>query len=267
MPWCDIGVNLADKRLTQHLEALQAQCVDHSVSHLIAIGCDLASSQKVIELASREALGPVKIACTAGFHPHNASQASDQAKAEIAALVKSDSVVAIGECGLDFNRNFSTPHEQLTAFEWQLQLAVEVNKPVYLHERDAFSDQVAMLNKYASNLKGGVVHCFTGTVDQLKTYLDFGFYIGITGWVCDPNRGNDLRNAIKHLPLDRILLETDSPYLTPKSLKPRPKYNHPGTLPTIADYVAQHISVPVEILQRASFNNAMSFFELGTSQS
>lgn len=263
MPWFDIGVNLADKRFTRDLNLLKDQCVAHDVSHLIGIGCDLRSSCQIIKLASELSLSPVNILCTAGFHPHNASQASPSARDELSVLAESNQVVAVGECGLDFNRNFSTPEDQLSAFEWQLQLACDVNKPVYLHERDAFSTQIKLLEKYIHRIKGGVIHCFTGTTEQLKIYLDLGLYVGITGWICDPQRGKDLQDAILHLPLERILLETDSPYLTPKILKPRPKNNHPGTLPTIGEYVARLKGVSIDELQQHAFQNAMSLFKLG----
>lgn len=263
MPWFDIGVNLADKRLSRHLNLLQDQCMAQGVSHLIAIGCDLHSSKEIIEITADNALAPLNVFCTAGFHPHNANQANATSRHQLAALVASEAVVAVGECGLDYNRNFSSPADQLHAFEWQLELACEVKKPVYLHERDAFTAQVQLLEKYIDRLKGGVIHCFTGTVEQLRTYLDLGLYIGITGWICDLKRGDDLRNAITDLPLNRLMLETDSPYLTPKNLTPRPKNNHPGTLPIIGEYVAKLKHVSIDELQHHSFTNAMTLFELG----
>jgi TatD DNase family protein len=174
--------------------------------------------------------------------------------------------VAIGECGLDFNRNFSTPEQQLLAFEQQLKLACELDLPVFLHERDAFDPQIELLTKYHKELKGGVVHCFTGNIEQMSRYLDLGLYIGITGWVCDLKRGQALRDAVKSLPLNRILLETDAPYLRPKGLANNRKVdngnNEPAYLPYIAEEVAGLMATDINTIQVASLNNTQTLFNI-----
>ncbi|WP_339725354.1 TatD family hydrolase [uncultured Paraglaciecola sp.] len=261
MSWCDIGVNFTDQRLsfkTVFERALAAQ-----VSHIIITGTNLEKSQKALHLAEQH---PNHLSTTIGIHPHDASQFTLETINTLKTLAKSKQVVAIGECGLDFNRNFSSPQEQLFAFEEQLKLACELGLPVFLHERDAFDAQIQLLSKYRNELKGGVVHCFTGTIEQMHSYLDLDLYIGITGWVCDLKRGQDLREAVKSLPLNRILLETDAPYLRPKGLANNRKLdkgnNEPAYLPFIAAEVAALMATDIHTLQVSSQANSRALFNI-----
>jgi TatD DNase family protein len=261
MSWCDIGVNFTDKRLLFKSVFKRALAAD--VNHIIITGTSLNKSQLAIELAQQY---PSHLSTTVGVHPHDASQFNAQTLNVLKTLAKSNSVVAIGECGLDFNRNFSTPEQQLLAFEQQLKLACELDLPVFLHERDAFDTQIELLTKYHKELKGGVVHCFTGNIEQMSRYLDLGLYIGITGWVCDLKRGQALRNAVKSLPLNRILLETDAPYLRPKGLANNRKVdngnNEPAYLPYIAEEVAGLMATDINTIQVASLNNTQTLFNI-----
>ena len=131
--------------------------------------------------------------------------------------------VAVGECGLDFFRDYSPRDAQRRAFAAQLELAAEVGKPVFLHQRDAHEEFVAMLAPARASLAGGVAHCFTGGPAELDAYLELDLYIGVTGWVCDERRGAALRAAVPRIPLDRLLVETDAPYLLPRDLEPKPR--------------------------------------------
>ena len=169
-------------------------------------------------------------------------------------------VVAVGECGLDFNRDFSPRPIQQQVFAEQLQLAKAVDKPVYLHERDAFATQIGMLSEH--NISRGVAHCFTGDTQQLKAYLDLGLYIGITGWVCDERRGQSLQQALGYIPADRLLLETDAPYLLPRTLTPKPKSrrNEPAFLPAIAATVAVLTGTDIATLSAQTLSNSESLF-------
>src|SRR5262249_4358658 len=146
-------------------------------------------------------------------------------------------VRAVGECGLDFNRDFSPRPVQERWFAAQLALAAALDKPVFLHERDAHARFVAIL-KEAPPVRG-VVHCFTGTRAELDVYLEMGLHIGITGWICDERRGAGLAALVRHVPLDRLLVETDAPFLVPRDLRPRPAHNEPAFLPHIAQTVAR----------------------------
>jgi TatD DNase family protein len=261
MSWCDIGVNFTDKRLFFEPVFERALAVD--VSHIIITGTNLDKSQQAIQLAQQY---PNHLWTTVGVHPHDASQFTTQTIDDLRNLAKSTRVVAIGECGLDFNRNFSTPEQQCFAFEQQLKLACELGLPVFLHERDAFEVQIELLTQYRQDLHGGVVHCFTGDIEQMKRYLDLGLYIGITGWICDLNRGQALRHAIKSLPLDKILLETDAPYLRPKGLANNRKVdngnNEPAYLPYIAREVAGLMETDIKVLQLASQMNTQALFNI-----
>jgi TatD DNase family protein len=259
--WCDIGVNFTDKRLS--FKPVLERALTAGVNHIIITGTNLDKSRQAIRLAEQH---PIHLSTTAGVHPHDASQFNIQTTDELRTLATSKHVVAIGECGLDFNRNFSTPEQQIFAFEQQLKLACELGLPVFLHERDAFEAQITLLTKYHNKLKGGVVHCFTGDVEQMKCYLDLGFHIGITGWVCDLKRGQALRDAVKSLPLNRILLETDAPYLRPKGLANNRKVdsgnNEPAYLPFVAEEVASLMAIDIQVLQLASQMNTQALFEI-----
>lgn len=257
MNWFDIGVNLTDERLPL------AETVDHAVaagvSHLLATGSDIASSEDAIKLAEQY---PGQLFSTAGIHPHYAKDAPANFDVQLAQLAASQQVVAIGECGLDFNRNFSPPEAQLRVFEAQLAVAAETGLPVFLHQRDAFEPQLALLKKYRQQLVGGVAHCFTGDIAQMEAYLGLDLYIGITGWVCDLKRGEALRHALRSLPLERLLLETDAPYLFPKTLRPRKRNNVPANLPHIGQEVATLMGLSDELVAYQSYQNSLALFNL-----
>lgn len=168
----------------------------------------------------------------------------------------------LGETGLDFNRNYSTQNNQITAFNEQIELAKSLDLPLYLHERDAEEQMLSILKSHFSDDIKGVLHCFTANKETLKHYLDLGLYIGITGWICDERRGEELQDAIKYIPKNRILIETDSPYLLPRSLRPRPKKNHPKFLPHIASQAAMHAGLDEMKLINITIQNTKQLFKL-----
>ncbi|MGJ8679220.1 TatD family hydrolase [Paraglaciecola sp.] len=261
MFWCDIGVNFTDKRLD--LEPVLSRSIASNVNQIIITGTSLEISQQAIELTT---LHPKHLYATTGVHPHHASEFNQDTYSHLKQLANNPQVVAIGECGLDFNRNFSTPTDQTYAFEQQLNLACELKLPVFLHERDAFDSQITLLQKYKNDLVGGVAHCFTGNKEQMAEYLALGFYIGITGWACDLKRGIDLREALQHLPLERLLLETDAPYLRPKGLANNRKVdkgnNEPAYLPFIAEKVAELMKVELREVNTANMRNTQTLFNI-----
>ncbi|MGB1239450.1 MAG: TatD family hydrolase, partial [Pseudomonadales bacterium] len=166
--------------------------------------------------------------------------------------------------GLDFNRNFSSPEAQVEAFSRQLALASEVGKPLFLHERDAFDTQFAMLKKHRANFSEAVIHCFTGSHQDLRAYLSLGMYIGVTGWVCDERRGAQLQDAVKFIPDDKLLIETDTPYLTPRTLpnRLRKRKNEPANLGHIASTIAALRGQSVEHIREMTMSNSKRFFAL-----
>lgn len=263
MFWIDSGVNLLDARFTPKDVLLRAS--QAGLSHIITISSTLEESDQSIALCNeyhslKHNDNSIRLACTAGVHPHYADQTNAQSWVKLKSIIADNNVVAIGECGLDFNRNFSTKSNQLYAFEHQLNIAVENNMGVYLHERDAFDEQMKLLEKYSKSLKFMVSHCFTSNQEQLKSYLSLGCYIGITGWLCDPKRGKALQEAVQHLPLSRLLLETDAPYLFPKTLKPRQSKNEPCFLPYIGNYFSELTNQSPETVKQHAYENALALF-------
>lgn len=268
--YIDAGLNVASSQFDEDRYEVLERAKLAGVRAAIAIGGDIDSTRRCLALAETDL--PCPLYTTAGIHPHNANQATIEALAHIRQFSASKHVVAIGEMGLDYNRNFSTPAEQRRAFSEQLDIAVEVQKPVYLHERDAFTEQLNILDPRIKMLCGGLAHCFTGTPEQARAYLDRGLFIGITGWLCDPKRGQALRDAVAYIPLDRLILETDAPYLLPRHLKkselaiPKPRRNEPALLPHIASYLAELKHCSVEDLADHSFRNCCQLFQLPSMQ-
>jgi TatD DNase family protein len=172
--------------------------------------------------------------------------------------------VAAGECGLDYFRDFSPRPVQRQAFHRQLELAAKMGKPVFLHQRDAHEDFLAILREHRKTLVGGVTHCFTGNAHELTAYLDLGFAIGITGWICDERRGAHLLPLMREIPADRLLLETDGPYLLPRDLSPKPasRRNEPAYLPHITEAVARARGESVTALARSSTAATRKLFGL-----
>ena len=211
----DIGANLThdsfDHDFDQVIERAQAAGVDT----IILTGTDLSSAHKAAEYSQNN---PQLFKSTAGLHPHAASQWTTELATEIQTLLKHDEVIAVGECGLDFNRDFSPREKQRVVFEEHLKLAILAEKPLFLHQREAHEPFFQLLKKYRNQIVGGVVHCFTDTKEALEDYLALDMYIGITGWVCDERRGAELQEIVKHIPADRLLIETDAPYLLPRTL-------------------------------------------------
>lgn len=261
MKWIDIGVNLTNKRFNKDRMKIIADAEAAGVDCQIVTGTNLAESIQAFQLTQDY---PERLYSTAGCHPHDAKHFTKQHFQQLEALLANKAVVAVGECGLDFNRNFSPPDVQVKVFEQQLQLACRINKPIFLHERDAFEPQVELLQTYLPQLKGAVIHCFTGTEVQLSTYLDLGLSIGITGWVCDERRGLSLKKMIHLIPDNKLMLETDAPYLLPRDLRPKPKSNRnlPQYLPHIAQVVADARNTSLESLSMQCYLNTQRFFEL-----
>lgn len=255
--WFDIGVNLTNDRLPT--EEVVNRAIESGVMKMAVTGTDVQESTDALQLCTTF---PQHLVSTAGIHPHYAKDVSADYIEQLRKLASAPQVVAIGECGLDFNRNFSPPEQQLEVFEAQLRLAAELKMPVFLHERDAFDSQLELLRAYRQHLVGGVVHCFTGNLAQMKAYLELDLFIGVTGWLCDQKRGSALREAVTELPLSHVLVETDAPYLMPKTLKSKSRQNEPANLPHIAAQLAQLMNVEMDLLQAHCLANSQRLFLL-----
>ncbi len=261
MELIDIGVNLDHRSFDHDRAEVIKRAISAGVGIMVLTGTNLKSSQTVLQLAKRY---PKVFYSTAGVHPHNARQCDANTIQVLKELAQNSEVVAIGECGLDYNRDFSPRPVQDRWFEAQVELACELQMPLFLHERDAHFRLVEILGKYKSSLPPSVVHCFTGTGEELEAYLEMGLYIGITGWICDERRGLHLRELVKRIPLDKLMLETDAPFLTPRDLIPRPKdgRNEPSFLPHVLQTVARSIGKSAGEIARATTATARSFFQL-----
>ena len=252
----DAGVNLANHQFNDQHRDVVTRASEAGVTNMLIIGCDIASSQQSLELAIKHLQYS-----TAGIHPHDAKSATDELEAQLTALANNKQVIAIGECGLDYNRDFSPRDVQRSVFRRHLTLAEKLDLPVYLHERDASDDMLSILKEF--NIRG-VLHCFTGNSVALKQYLDLGLYIGITGWVCDERRGKELQQLVPSIPLDRLLIETDAPFFFSLTVKQKPKSrkNEPALLPYICQTVAQLYQTDEELIARKTTENFYNVFGL-----
>lgn len=264
-PLIDIGANLTHQSFQRDLSDVITRAHAANVATLIVTGTDIEHAGKAVEMA-RQYPG---LYATAGVHPHDASGWNNEVACQLKALHETSEVVAVGECGLDFNRNFSSPHEQEKAFEAQLALAVENGLPLFLHERDAGPRMREMLHYWRSDISDAVIHCFTADKDTLYGYLDLDLHIGLTGWLCDERRGSHLHSLVKEIPLDRLMVETDCPYLLPRNLpaKLKGRRNEPALLPWIVREIAHCHGINERELAKATSDTATAFFRLPAIQS
>ena len=262
----DIGANLTHDSFDRDRDAVLQRARDAGVARMIITGASREHSPKALALAQAH---PGELFATAGVHPHHAVEYTDECDAEMRALHAHAEVVAVGECGLDYFRDFSPRPAQRRAFERQLQIAVDhavdgVGKPLFLHQRDAHADFMAMMKNFDGKLGPVVVHCFTGTREELFDYLDHDWHIGITGWLCDERRGQHLREIVGNIPAHRLMVETDAPYLLPRTLKPMPKdrRNEPAYLPHIVEELAKDRQEALADTARLTAETAAAFFRL-----
>ena len=262
MELIDIGVNLTNKSLLGDLDGVMSRAADAGVMQMVVTGTSLAESKAAIELCQRY---PERLVSTCGVHPHHASDWNQASFIALKTITQQHSCVrAIGETGLDFNRNYSPRAEQEYAFEQQMALAAELGLPLFCHQRDAHARFAEMLREYRAAISRVVVHCFTDSREALVEYLDLDCHIGVTGWICDERRGLELRELVKLIPADRLMLETDAPYLLPRDLQPKPKdrRNVPANLPHILEAVAAAVGKPASQLADETTATAKAFFNL-----
>lgn len=262
MQLCDIGVNLTNSQFSDDRAQVIEQAQQAGVVYQVVTGTSVAESEQAAQLTQQY---PQQLFSTAGVHPHDAKSVTEDFCLTLKRLYQGlDNVVAIGETGLDFNRDFSPRPQQLSVFEQQVELACELNAPLFMHQRDAHQSFMTILNKYASQLPSAVLHCFTGTESELEDCLALGLYIGFTGWICDERRGLDVRALTKLVPDDKILIETDAPYLLPRDLKPKPKSrrNQPKYLPHILAAVASTRQQSEQQVAQLTLQNSINLFNL-----
>ena len=260
----DIGVNLIHRSFQRDRMEVIERAMTAGVTTMIITGTSLATSEAAVRIA-RES--PNHLFATAGVHPHDSRNCTDETVAELRRLAASDEVVAIGECGLDFNRDFSPRPIQGKWFEAQVALAEEMQRPLFMHERDAHARFCEIL-KYSRRSVPAVIHCFTGTREELRAYLDMGLHIGITGWICDERRGLHLRELVQEIPLDRLMIETDAPFLTPRNMpmKPKDSRNEPAFLTQVLKTLADCLGKPPAFVALETTRTATEFFRIGSQR-
>ena len=260
----DIGANLLNGQFRDDLDAVLARARGAGLGHMMVTATNVADSAAAIDLCRSHA----DLSCTVGVHPHAAAKTLAEGGdwvARVRALAGQEPVCAIGEAGLDFYRNFSPPADQHAVFDAQILLAAELGLPLFVHDRDSGGAVYDALIKHAGQLNGVVIHCFTGDEADLRRYLAAGFHIGVTGWVCDRRRGQRLRGLIPQIPIDRLLIETDAPFLLPHgaaSPTADKRRNEPCLLPFIAGAIAELLDMPASELARQTAANAKRLFGL-----
>ena len=260
MELVDIGANLTEKRFAADLDEVLARAHAAGVQQIIATGASVADSEQAAALAASKA----QVFATAGIHPHHAEETTPAAIERLRVLAQQERVLAVGETGLDFFRDITAHSVQIASFEAQMALAADTGLPIFLHERDAYPTFAELLSAHRHALTKAVVHCFTGTREALHAYLDLDCHIGITGWICDARRGTHLLELVSEIPRNRLMLETDAPYLIPPNISPKPKArrNEPQYLPLVCETVAQCLGMDSAEVARMTSDNARAFFGL-----
>jgi TatD DNase family protein len=273
----DIGINLTHPSFDKDRKEVMQAAANAGVKTLIITGTSVSASQKAQAFIAQNQNSPCKLYFTSGIHPHVATSCDGSAVEALRGMVgrgasnqgslgrgpDNQGSVAIGECGLDYCRDYSPRPVQRQCFEKQLELATELNLPLFLHEREAFADFKDMLRNAIQKVPGAVVHCFTGSEIELEAYLDMGCHIGITGWICDERRGQDLANLVKKIPSNRLLIETDAPFLAPRDLPGKKIHrNEPKYLPHIAQVIAHYVNKDPVLLAEETYENSLKFFKI-----
>lgn len=258
--YIDIGINLTNKQFYNEHEEIINRALDQGIEQMILTGTSVRGSKESAEIAEEY---PEILYSTAGIHPHDAKSFTGESIGELRKLLKQDHVISVGECGLDFDRDFSPRPIQERCYKAQLELAIEVNKPLFLHERSAFKRFNDLTDEYLSQLPKAVVHCFTGTLNEAKTYLDKGFYLGFTGAISDEKRFKHLEDVIKYVPLDRMMIETDAPFMLPKNMpRMQNRRNEPSFLPFVAQTIAHLKKISIAEVAEETTETGRSFFRL-----
>lgn len=280
----DVGANLTNKKYSRDLDSVIQRAKDAGVQKIMVTGASIRSSKEALRLTR---IYPGTLYSTAGVHPHDAkSWENPDTLQELESIATNPECVAIGECGLDYNRDFSDPETQRAVFHKQVELACQLNKPLIIHERAAQTDVLEVLSQYKNRLPPVLIHSFIGTAEEAQIYLNQGFYLGITGYLCKDKSDSGIRQLLEagQAPLDKILVETDAPFmypntrasklpvhvkdaLTERSMTFLHRYctfqrNEPCALPAIVEMVAAFMQTTPEEVALATAFNALKLFGL-----
>ena len=256
----DIACNFTSQRFDKDLNEVINRAIANKITKFGLICSQMSDVNKLLKIYEQYSKN---MFFTIGVHPHHANEINENYLKKLKDEITINNPHAIGETGLDFFRNLSTYEEQIYAFEEQIKIAIDTNKPLFLHQRDSHDDFIKILRKYSSDISKAVVHCFTGTQEQLDDYLELNFYIGVTGWICDEKRNVELRKTIKNIPLEKLMIETDCPYLIPKNLveKPKNNRNEPSNLNHIINEISDLMEIDIDILRKQTFINTINYFK------
>ncbi len=250
----DSHCHLYIKNSPEQQDQLIKEAAADGISKIINIGIDIETSQLSLELAEKYD----SLYCTVGIHPHDAKKLNEQSIEKLQQLAAHDKVVAIGEIGLDFYRNLSPKPLQYAAFEKQLELAVQLKKPIVIHTREALEETIEVVKKYANGLVGGVFHCFPGNAAEAERVFELGFSVSFGGVMTFKNA--EMAEVASQVPLEKIILETDSPYLTP--LPFRGKQNRPAYVKYVYQKLAELKNLPVADIVSIIDRNCIKLFKL-----
>ena len=262
----DIGVNLTHRAFRKHWRNVVQRAIDAGVTKLILTGTSISGSKECLELCQTwlDETGTKNLFATVGVHPHDAKTWNNEhSYNEMKEMLTSHPLaVAVGECGLDFNRNFSTPDDQIHAFREQVKLAVELDMPLFLHEREAHADLIKILDEIEEEvdaLPPIVVHCFTGIKEEAMEYIARGYYIGFTGTICKKERGVSLRAMLPSIPLEKIMVETDAPFM---GFQRGRKSSEPADCIDVARKLAETIDIEFSSVCETTTASALEFFRV-----
>jgi TatD DNase family protein len=231
------------------------RALQSGITHIITIGIDLPSSLKALELANVYDF----IYSSVGYHPHNSNNIDQQALKELGKMVSEPKIIAWGEIGLDFYRRYSPPDLQMEAFKRQLEMAIDFDLPVIIHDRDAHEELLTILQKVGKGKRKGVIHCFSGNYDLAMALIEMGYYISIPGTVTYKN-ALQVQDVASRIPLERILLETDAPFLAP--VPKRGKRNEPLFVTYTAQMIAELRNMDFKEVAHQTSENAKRLFNL-----
>lgn len=268
MKLTDVCVNLTNSQLRDDVDAIIQRAKAAGVERMLITATDIESTKAALLLCCSG-----QRYCTAGVHPHDATNYDQETITSLKELVGKDDVRAVGETGLDFNRNFSPVDAQLAAFESQIEIAQGCNKTLFVHDRESQGEVLRILSDAAAKtpLPPVIIHCFTGTREELRRYLANDYYIGITGWIADTQRGGELREMVADIPLNRLLIETDAPFLRPHNVPKdflqqhnlpaaMKRQNEPALLPFVLTAIGACRNEALDEIAAATENNAARLF-------
>lgn len=252
----DTHAHLDDRRFNKDRDKVIERAKKAGVSNIIHVGFDERSSKEAVKMANKYE----EIYAVVGVHPHDSKKASDSTMEEIYNLAKNeDKVLAVGEMGLDYFKNYSPRQTQQKVFRTQISLAKQLDLPIVIHDRDAHQDILKIMKEEGARMVGGVLHCYSGSWEIAKECINMGFFISFAGPVTYSN-ARRLRDVVKQVPIEKLLIETDCPYLTPEPY--RGDRNEPAYVKHVAERISEIKGMDFDIIAEKTTENAKEVFRI-----